>query len=361
MKIEKIETTAVELKLRTPIVNASRIKVDSVGCVLVRLRTDAGIDGESLLFSLRSQYLPPLQAMVDALGKTIVGENPAYPERIWEKLWREMYFFGFAGISVFAISALDTALWDAHAKSLNLPLATLLGGFRAEVPAYASQGLWVGATTDELIEEAAGFKAGGFKAMKMRLGLGMDEDVRRVKAVREAVGYDVSLMADCSRGFTVDHAIRLGRKLEEFRLTWLEEPVPAQDIAGIAEVAAALDTPVAIGESDYTSYGFRRILEARAAGIWMMDLQRVGGISEMKKVAALARAHDIPVSNHIFTEHSLAVLSTISNCNVIEYVDWFEELYEQRVEMANGCLRVPERPGVGFTFDWKRIERMKVN
>lgn len=92
-----------------------------------------------------------------------------------------------------------------------------------------------------------------------------------------------------------------------------------------------------------------------------MDLQRVGGISEMRKVAALARTYGIPVSNHVLTEHSLAVLSTISNCNFIEYVDWFEELYEQRIEMVNGCLRVPNRPGLGFTFDWKRIEQMKTS
>jgi L-alanine-DL-glutamate epimerase-like enolase superfamily enzyme len=349
MKVERIETRVVELRLPRPAINAAGIPIETVGCVLVTLH--AGSKGESFVYTMRARHIAPMKAMIDSMAALVVGEDCAFPERIWEKLWKEAYFFGFTGLSVFAISALDTALWDAHARNLGQPLAALLGQCHEALPVYASHGLWTDVDADALALEASQLKARGFRAMKIRIGRPrIADDVARVRAVREAVGDDVALMTDASRGFTVDHAIRLGRELEAFDLTWYEEPLPAHDIAGIAKVAAALDTPVAIGENDYTRYGFRRLLEAQAADVWMLDLARIGGISEARKVAALARAHDIPVSNHVFTEHSLALFSTFSNCNYIEYIDWFEELFEERVQLADGKLRIPTGPGLGYAF-----------
>lgn len=361
MKIVAIETCVVELPLRRPAVNSARVPIRTVGCVLVRLRTDGGADGESLLYTMRGRHTAPLRAMVDSLGELLVGEDCGQPERLWDKLWREIYFFGFTGVAVMAISALDTAVWDAHARSLDLPLGALWGGHPERVPAYASQGLWADQTPDALAREAERYKAEGWRAMKMRTGRpSIDEDVRAVRAVREAIGDEVALMTDCSRALDAAHAIRLARALEPFRLAWFEEPLPAHDLAGIARVAAAIDTPVAIGENDYTRYGFRRILEARAASVWMMDLARVGGLSEMRKVAALARAHDIPVSNHIFTEHSLAACATFTNLNWVEYIDWFEELFVEPLGQVDGFLRVPTGPGLGVRFDPRVIEKRRV-
>ena len=195
----------------------------------------------------------------------------------------------------------------------------------------------------------------------MRVGRpSLDEDVQAVRAVREAIGDEIALMTDCSRALDEARAIRLGRALEPYRLTWFEEPLPAHDLAGIGRVAAAIGTPVAIGENDYTRYGFRRILEARAASVWMMDLARVGGLSEMRKVAALAAAHDIPISNHIFTEHSVAACATFPNLNWVEYIDWFEELFVEPVALVDGSLQVPAGPGLGFRFDPRVIDRRRV-
>lgn len=361
MKIIGIDTTVVELPLRRPAINSARVPILTVGCVLVRVRTEGGAEGESLLYTMRGRHTAPLRAMVDSLGELLVGEDCAEPERLWEKLWREVYFFGFTGVSVMAISALDTAVWDAHARGLDQPLAALWGGAPRQVPAYASQGLWADGSPDALAREAEQYVAQGWRAIKMRTGRPViADDVRAVSAVRQAIGDGVALMADCSRSLDVAHAIRLGRELEPFRLAWLEEPLPAHDLAGIARVAAALDTPIAIGENDYTRYGFRRILEADAASIWMMDLARVGGLSEMRKVAALARAHDIPVSNHIFTEHSLAACATFSNLNWVEYIDWFEELFTEPVTLTEGRLQVPQGPGLGFRFDPRTVAKRRV-
>jgi L-alanine-DL-glutamate epimerase-like enolase superfamily enzyme len=355
--IERIDTQVVELPLPRVVINAAKVSTESLGCVIVRLQ--AGAQGESFVYTMRNRHTAPVKAMIDSLGELLIGEDGACPERIWQRLWREIYFFGFSGVSVLAISALDTAIWDAQAKVLEQPLGRLLGQYTDAIPAYASQGLWTNSTPDELAAEAAALKADGWHAMKMRLGRPrLDDDVACVRAVREAVGDDVVLMADASRAFTVDHAIRLGRRLEELNLAWIEEPLPAHDHAGIAKVAAALDTPVVIGENDYTRYGFRRILEAGAADMWMLDLARVGGISEMRRVAALAAAYDIPVSNHVYAEHSLALLSTLSNCNYVEYIDWFEPIFADHVELVDGKLAVPTRPGLGYALDWAAIERL---
>ncbi len=361
MKISRIDTTVVELTLPKPAMNAARIPIKTCGCVLVQLRTEGGETGEGFVYTMRGRHMAPLKAMIDSLGELLIGQDCGAPEALWEKLWKETYFFGFTGVAVMAISALDTAVWDAHARNLGQPLGALWGRHADHLPAYASQGLWADLGPDALAREAEGYVKAGWRAIKMRTGRpDLAEDVRCVRAVREAIGDKVALMTDNSRSLTLDHAIRLGQALEEFNLTWFEEPLPAHDLAGIAQVAAAVRTPVAIGENDYTRYGFRRILEHRAAEVWMMDLARVGGLSEMRKVAALARAHDIPVSNHIFTEHSLAACGTFSNLNYVEYIDWFEELFTEPVTLVDGCLLVPDRPGHGFRFDPRTIERRRV-
>ena len=360
MIVERIETTVVDVPLRRPAANASLVPIRNLGCVLVSLRTSDGAVGESLVFTLRGRHIGMLRALIDSVAELVAGKS-ADPEYVWNMLWRELYFFGSAGLTLFAISAIDTALWDACGKSANMPLAKMFGRYRDLIPAYASHGLWLGTAIDALAEEAAGIKAAGFRAMKMRIGSpSIDDDVARVAAVRQAIGDDVALMVDASRGLTLAHALRLGRALEPFKLAWYEEPLAPYDHEGTGQVARELDTPIATGENEFSRYAFRALLDARAADVWMMDLARVGGISEMRKIAALAAAHDIPVSNHIFTEHSLAVLGSFANCNYVESIDWFSDLFAEQPELEEGCLRVPDRPGLGFTFDPAAVARFKV-
>jgi L-alanine-DL-glutamate epimerase-like enolase superfamily enzyme len=165
-------------------------------------------------------------------------------------------------------------------------------------------------------------------------------------------------MADANQGLTESGAIRLGRMLEEFDLTWFEEPLPAWDLEGVARVAAALDTPIASGETEYTRYGFRRMLELRSADILMPDLQRVGGVTEFMRVAHLAAAYDVPVSSHLFSEMSVQVLGAVSNALYLEYMPWFSPLYNEALEFRDGKALVPERPGWGFTFNAGYIKKL---
>jgi len=351
MKIVKIETQPVIVKLPQPIGSALG-EIRDFGCVLVTVHADQGVTGENLVFTLNNRRTKVLRQMVDELGDLLIGRDAGHIAEFWARAWKDINFLGHKGVPVVGISALDGALWDLAGKAAGLPLYRMLGGAQSKVPVYHSGGLWLSSSTNELVEEAGRFAAAGFGAMKMRLGhADPRDDAARVREVRKAIGPHVKLMADANQGLNEAQAIRLGRMLEEFDLTWFEEPLPAWDLEGLARVAAALDTPIASGETEYTRYGFRRMLELRSADILMPDLQRVGGVSEYMRVAHMAQAHDVPVSSHLFPETSIQVLGALSNAIYLEYMPWFSPLYNEALSFADGCALVPERPGWGFTFN----------
>ena len=351
MKVTAVETLPVLVPLPNPIGSALG-QIRSFGCILVSVRTDAGITGENLIFTLNGRRTKVLRQMVEEIGELVIGRDAGHIANFWARAWKDINFLGHKGVPVVGISAIDGAMWDALGNSLNAPLYRLLGGAQTHVPAYHSGGLWTSRSVDELVEEAQRFVSEGWTAMKMRLGLpDPREDIVRVRAVREAIGPKIRLMADANQGQTEAQAIRLGRMLEEFDLFWFEEPLPAYDLEGLARVAAALDTPIASGETEYTRYGFRQMLELRSADILMPDLQRVGGVSEFMRVGHMAESHDVPVSSHLFPETSLQVLGGLSNAIYLEYMPWFSKLYSEKLEFENGAAIVPERPGWGFTFN----------
>jgi L-alanine-DL-glutamate epimerase-like enolase superfamily enzyme len=360
MKIIDLRTIRAELPLQRSIRTAIH-DIRSVGALLVTLEGGDGLVGEGYLFVPGTRQLRVLEEMVLSLKPLVIGADPEFSEALWRSLWSGINFYGHKGISVFALSAIDMAVWDLRGKALGKPIHRLLGGCHSTVPTYASGGLWLGASIDELVAEARSFIAAGFRAMKMRLGKPrIEEDVERVAAVRQAIGPDIALMADANQGFTVDHAIRLGRRLEAFGLAWFEEPVPAYDLEGSARIAAALDTPIASGETEYARYGFRDMLERKAADVLMPDLGRVGGVSEFVRVAHMADAVDVPVSSHIYTEQSIGLVAALGNATYLEHMPWFETLFRERLELREGRVLVPERPGFGFTFDPDAVERYRL-
>ena len=342
-----VRTTMVSIPVERSVIQQD---IRSIGCVLVFIDTDREVTGESLLFTFGTKRLDVLNSMVLSLKGVVIGEDPHYNERIWQKLWHEIGFFGNKGISLFGVSAIDMACWDARGKAAGEPLYKLHGAYRDAVPAYAS-GLWLFQSIEELIGEAKSFLAEGFRAIKMRIGKPqIEEDVDRVRAVRQAIGPEADLMVDANQRFTVEQAIRLGRKIEEFNVTWFEEPVPADDLEGSARVAAALDMPIASGENEYTRFGFRKMLEMKAADILTPDLARVGGFTELLKVAHMAEAYEVPISPHIFSEQNLQILGTIPNGAYLEYMPRFSPLYQEKLEFKDGLIVLPKRPGIGFTF-----------
>jgi L-alanine-DL-glutamate epimerase-like enolase superfamily enzyme len=357
MKITKLSTHVVHFPFDPPIDGGAHV-LRSADCVLVFLETDAGLIGEGLVFALNKQRLVVIDEMIRSMEPLVIGLDPELGGSFSARAFRDIGFLGRTGVAVIGVAGIDNALWDLRGKAAGLNVARLIGACTTAVPAYHSGGLWISRSIDELQREAADFVAQGWRAMKMRIGKPRaEEDVARVRAVREAIGPDIGLMVDSNQQLNVPRAIRLGRMLEEFNLTWFEEPIPYQDHAGEAEIAAALDTPVASGETEYTSRGMFEILRARSADVLMPDLQRMGGPTEFLKAAHIAEAFNTPVSSHLFPEMNLALLAAVPNAIYLEYMPWCEPAYRERISLdAQGRAIVPARPGWGFAFDADAIK-----
>ena len=328
--------------------------------VAVEMRTDAGLVGAGYCFAFGARRARALAELVEDLAEVYVGRAPA-PQARHAEAWRALNFIGHAGPSLLALAALDTACWDLAARAVNLPLFRFLGGDRTRVPTYASSGLWIDDSVDALVREAEDFRTAGHRAMKMRIGrANPDDDVERVRIVRDALRGEAALLADVNQGWDETTAIRVGRQLEEHDLYWLEEPLPYDDLAGCARVAAALDMRIATGETDYGSAGMKRHLEARAADVLMPDLQRMGGPTEFLRAAALCHAWQQPVSSHLFTETSAHLLAATPNALILEHMSWWEPLFTEPVTIDAGCVVLSERPGIGCELSQASLQRYRV-
>ena len=359
MRVTALRTVPVVLPLDRPIGNATA-QISQFSCIAVYVDTDEGVTGENLIFTIRPEQHKLLDTMVHVLADAVIGRHPDHVAAFWQEAWRRINFIGFSGVSIMGISAIDGALWDLRGKAANRSISALLGRCRDAVPAYASGGLWLTQNRDEITEQAGQFASQGFAGVKLRLAGRAEIDIPRIAAVRDAIGPNESLMVDANQALDASTALTLARAMEPYGIAWFEEPVPAHDLAHSAQIAAALDMPIASGENEYTIHGFRRMLELGAADILMPDLQRVGGVSEFARVGALAAAYDAPVSSHLFPEMSLQLMASIPNATVIEHLEWFAPLYRESMEMAQGAIVVPDRPGWGFTLDPDAIAHYRV-
>ena len=353
MKITKLRTQVVRLPIDPPILTSIMGSIRSADCELTYLDTDEGLTGEGLVMTINNRRLGVIHQMIRDLEDLVVGLDPRLGGALNAKAWKDLNFLGYEGVSIVGLAAIDNALWDLRGKAAGLNVAHLIGACRPTVPTYASGGLWLAGSLDDLQKEAQGFLDRGFRAMKTRVGPTDPEGmVARVAAVREAVGPDVALMVDANQQMTVKQAIRIGRMMEDLNLTWFEEPVICHDHEGEAQIAAALDTPIASGETVYTHRGILKMLEARAADVLMPDLQRMGGPTEFLKAGHLCEAYHIPCASHLFPEMSLPLLASLPGGYYLEHMPWFEKIYRERIELdAKGDAIVSDRPGWGFSFD----------
>jgi D-arabinonate dehydratase len=290
------------------------------------------------------------------LKEMIVGENPLEIERIWTRLyggWRHP-----KGDDALAISRVDIAIWDLIGKALNQPVWRLLGGARNRVPAYGAGGMYqVGKGIPKLVDEMLGFVADGFRAVKLKVaGAPFAEDLARVRAVREALGPDIDLMIDANHAWLPYEAIRFARAVEDQKIFWLEEPVGPWDHRGCAEVAHALEMPVATGENVSVRYAFREMIDARAADIIQADPIICGGLTEWRRIAAFAAAHDLPMAPHGNAHLGAARVGAAPNGMIVEV-----GLYQGRrpsrptitapVTVTDGYIQLDETPGLGWQID----------
>ena len=357
MIIKKLDIKAVKVPLEKPIPSGKMV-IKTVDALLVSLYTHE-LHGEGMVFTLNGTRLSILKEMILSLEDLVIGTELDKRQDVIKRVWSELVFLGQRGIGAIALSAIDMALWDLAGKAAQQNVSQLLGGSRQSMPIYRSGSMRLSASIDDLQQESQALVASGFKAIKMSLGSKeMADDIARVKAVRQAIGADIKLMTDCNQQFTVAHAIELGTRLEEYQLSWIEEPVVFHNHEGEAQIAKALTTPIASGENEFTSHGMLEMMERQSADILMPDLQRMGGPTELLKVGQMALERNIPIAPHLFTQMSLPLAAAMPNAIYVEYMPWFSPLYkEQLILDAKGEVPVPTEPGWGFQFDQKAIAR----
>jgi L-alanine-DL-glutamate epimerase-like enolase superfamily enzyme len=362
MKIQQIDTRLVRLPLEEPLVNAPPMPGMMREFVTVQIRTDDGVEGIGVT-AFGGKLIRTVKLAVEELGELIKGDDPIDVDAIRQKLKLASSNCGPGGVVTLALTAIDIALWDIKAKALGLPLARLLGGLRDRVPAYASGALVRTSPTDKVVEAATALVKKGYRQMKTQMaveGLTPNQEIERIRRVREAVGPDITLMVDINQRWSVQEAISIGARIEELGLAWLEDVTAATDYQGLSHVAAALTTPVCGGEYLYGIEPFRQMLGHRSVDIVMIDLLRVGGIGPWMKVAGMAEAFNIPVVSHLLPEIHVHLVAAAPNATVVEYMPWTWRLFDDPPKPVDGMMTVPARPGLGFGFASDLFEKYGV-
>lgn len=382
MKIESVKVHVLQSPLAQPFA-FSQGWVSRRSATLVEITTDSGITGWGEAFA---QGLEPPQiaaAVIEhALAPCVVGSDPLATEVLWHRMYHQSRDYGRKGSVIAGISAVDMALWDIAGQHYGVPVYQLLGGaFRTQVQPYATgfyriSGLGEAA---RLADEALAHHAAGFQLMKVKLGYGVDDDIAVLAAIAKAVqGLGVSLMVDTNHAYGRAEALRLGYFMDDLDLRWYEEPVAPEDIDGYCELRSKLRTPIAGGENEHTLFGFRELLGRHAVDIAQPDLGSCGGITAARHIVALAQAHGIEVNPHVWGSAiaqaaSLQVIaalpvahhSVFARAPVLEYDrslhPFRRELVTEPIELEEGSVAIPHKPGLGITVRRDTIERYRIN
>jgi L-alanine-DL-glutamate epimerase-like enolase superfamily enzyme len=364
MKISGYEATTLRIPEDDPLANMPEEAGRTRPVVILRLRTDSGIEGIGLTF-YGGAMTGSLRVAVEELAALTIGEDPMRIEKIVAKLNAGTGdSCGPSGIFTLALSAIDVALWDIKGKALGEPLWKLLGGHRDRVATYASGSLRRGLSDAQAQRAAQTLVHKGFIEMKTQMALLGNptpaDEVRRVRVVREAIGPDIKLMCDINQRWRPEQAIDIGSRIEDVGLFWLEDVTTADDYAGLARVTAALKTPIAGGEYVWGIVPFRHMIEARSVDIVMIDICRAGGVTPWMKIAGMAEAFNLPVVSHVMPEMLVHLVAACPNGLTVEYMPWMLCLYEETPAIERGMLVLPEKPGLGLKFDEKAVAAFKV-
>lgn len=356
MKITEIKIRAYEAAYEKPISNG-KYTYPSTEIVICEVITDEEISGIGWVHGSRMV----IDAM-SSLRERVIGQDPFNVERIWEQMYLPKVY-GRKGLATRAISGIDIALWDLRGKVAGRNVCQMLGGYRDSVPAYIAGGYYEpGKTIEALQEEMRENVRRGAKAIKMKIGgASISEDLERIDAVREAVGKDVSILVDANNAYNRIEALKMGRELEHRDIYWFEEPLSPDDIEGCAELQRKIDVPIAIGENEYTRWGFKQLIDAGAAQIINADAQVLGGITEWKKVADLAMASHIMLAPHGDQEVHSHLVASVPNGLILEYYDnntnaLLKEMFINPMKIDDlGQMSVAKNPGLGVEIEFERM------
>lgn len=353
--ITSIELSHVKLPLATPISDAKVLTgrqkpLTEVSFLFAEITTEAGLTGIGYSYSKRAggsgQY-----AHAAEIAPEIIGEDPSDIQRIWTKLAWAGASVGRSGLATQAIAAIDIALWDLKAKRAALPLAKLLGAHRDSVACYNTSGGFLSMSIDQILDNTQAAIDHGIGGIKVKVGQpDLRLDLARVTKIRSALGEDFPLMVDANQQWNRSTAIRAGRALDEFNLTWLEEPLDAYDAVGHAALAASLATPIASGEMLTSPAEHRELITHQSVDFMQPDAPRVGGITPFLKIMAAGEQAGIRMAPHFAMEIHLHLSAAYEIDPWVEHFDWLEPLFNERLGIVDGRMLVPDRPGLGFSL-----------
>lgn len=350
LTLSSLRARAVVLPLERPIV-ARIATIRQWPVILIDLHTREGITGRSYLEPYSVDAMKYLLPALHDLGRLLEGRRLA-PVELYAAARKSLHFVGYQGIAMIAVSGLDMAAWDALARAADVPLCVLLGGSAGPVRAYNSNGLWLQPPHATAAEAVVLRDEGDFAGLKIRLGRERaSDDIAAIRAVRDAIGPDVALMADFNQGLDRAEALLRCHALDELGLAWIEEPLVYDDIAGHAALARGLATPIQIGENFYGPRDLATAIAAQASDLVMPDFMRIGGVTGWLRAAAIAGAAGIPMSTHLYPEVAAHVMRVTETAHWLEWQDWIEPLLEQPYRVAHGALHIPERAGVGLEWN----------
>lgn len=365
MKITDVRAHAYRADYERPISNG-KYTYGATEIIVCQVDTDEGLSGYGWSRGTCNTSNLIVNTL-ENLRERVLGEDPFNVERIWEEMYLPKVY-GRKGMEMHAISALDIALWDIIAKTARRPLRQMMGGYRDRVQAYIAGGYYVqGKGLDALRDEMLANVKKGADAVKMKIGgLSIAEDLERIDAVRDALGSGVKILVDANNAYSRMDALKMGRELDRRDIYWFEEPLHVEDYEGCAELCRKLNTPIAIGENEYTRWGFKQIIDLHAAQILNADAQILGGITEWKKVADLAMASGIMVAPHGDQEIHVPLVAAVPNGLIAEYYDnntnvLLKDMFRQGAQIhGDGSVSTPEIPGIGVEIDFERMEKYRV-
>jgi len=358
-RIAGLRVRAVDVPVVPPVQTAAGA-VGSAPLVLLDLHTDLGFTGSAYVFTYTPAALLPVATLVANIEPLLQGQKLA-PRTLSRMLLARFRLLGHQGLVGLALSLIDMAAWDAHARALGVPLWCALGAAEGEgTPAYASMR---GITAHELSQEAEAAMQAGFAAVKFKVGhAGLEQELEVLKAVRAVVGDGVRIMMDYNQALTVPEAVRRARALDEQGVFWIEEPVRADDYEGHALVARETRAAIQVGENYWGPHEAARSLAAKASDLLMPDLMKIGGVTGWLETAALAAAAGTPVSSHLFIEYSAHVMAATSLRQYVEYLDLAGPILASGTpELAQGVITPTRGPGAGLEWNEDAVRRYAVS
>jgi len=355
-KIKTIQIFKAVSTISQPIADSTH-SIPEIAFLVTRLTLDSGVTGDAYLLSFHYSPRAALGALCDA-APDAMGLEVSDTGKFLSHQNKESEYFGQVGVNRWAAGSINIAMWDAWAKTLDVPVWKMFGVHHDRVPLYGSGG-WLSYSIDQLLDEATRYVKRGFTAVKVKVGSpSVQTDIERLTKVREKVGSGVRIMMDANQGMTVPTALELASAVRDLRITWFEEPLHHQDFSGYQQLRRQAGMSIAMGEREFDTVALRELIARDAIDLWQPDILRLGSVEAWRDSAAVAGAHHIPVLPHYYKEYDVPLLMTVPNAYGAESFDWVDDLITQPIRMKDGFAYPNEGAGWGFSFKDARLTEL---